>query len=92
VFHKHETTIGKLPKNKVLRIRERNHLLFIWKNLTSPNLFRKHIRGLLKRLTRHPGYLRVLIAALLKLPKVKRARSKEEKETKVSDEAIFASF
>ncbi|MCH7730107.1 glycosyltransferase family 2 protein [Patescibacteria group bacterium] len=92
VVHKHETTIGKLPKSKVLRIRERNHLLFIWKNLTSPNLFRKHVGGLLKRLAKHPGYLRIVIAALLKLPKVKRARKKEKKETKVSDEAIFASF
>lgn len=92
VFHKHETTIGRFPKSKVLRIRERNHLLFIWKNLTSPNLFRKHLKGLLKRLARHPGYLRIVLAAFAKLRKVRKARKKEKKEAKVSDEAILASF
>lgn len=92
VVHKHETTISKFPKKFVERVRERNHLLFIWKNLTSPNLFRKHIRGLLKRLVKHPGYLRIVLAAFLRLSQVKRARKKEKKETTVSDEAVFDSF
>src|SRR3989344_1337875 len=92
VIHKHETTISKFPKKYVERVRERNHLLFIWKNLTSPNLFRKHIRGLLERTFKHPGYLRIVIAALLRLSSVKKARKKEKKETTVSDEAIFGSF
>lgn len=92
VVHKHETTISKFPKKYVERIRERNHLLFIWKNLTSQSLFRRHVTGLFKRLARHPGYLRIVVAALLRLREVKRARRKEKKETIVSDEAIFASF
>ena len=92
VLHKHETTISKFPKKYVERIRERNHLLFIWKNLTSQSLFRRHVTGLFKRLARPPGYLRIVLVALLRLREVKRARRKEKKETIVSDEAIFASF
>ena len=85
-------TVSKLPKRKVLRIQERNQLLFIWKNITSPNLFRKHLAGLLARLGKHPGYLVIVIMALSKLKAVIKGRKKEKKESKVSDEAIFAKF
>ena len=73
-------------------MRERNQLLFIWKNITSKNLIRKHYAGLLKRLLRHPGYIRVIIMALGRLGVVHKARQKEIKESKVSDEAIFGRF
>lgn len=92
VLHKHESTIGLLPKKYVDRIRERNQLIFIWKNITSPILIRKHIVGLLKRTLRHPGYIRIVIMALIKIRLILEARKKEKKACKVSDEAIFARF
>ncbi len=92
VVHKHESTISKLPKKYRERIQERNQLLFIWKNITSPNLFRKHVVGLIKRVSRHPGYLRIVLMAMFKLRKVARARKIEKKECKVSDEAIFSRY
>jgi len=92
VVHKHEATISKLSKKYVTRIRERNYLLFIWKNLTSKNLLSKHILGLTKRVIRRPGYIRIVIMALLKIKPLIRKRRKERKESKVSDEAIFAKF
>lgn len=93
ILHKHESTVNQLPDKKyVQRIKERNQLIFIWKNITSPNLFRKHVAGLVKRVIRHPGYLRILFLALLKLRLISKARRKEKKESKVSDEAIFARF
>ena len=92
VLHKHESTIGLLPKKYVERIRERNQLIFIWKNITSPILTRKHIVGLLKRAIRHPGYIRIVIMALSKIRQILRARKKEKRACKVSDEAIFAKF
>lgn len=92
VYHKHETTMKLFPKKFVERTRERNQLLFIWKNLTSPNLFRRHISGLFRRLARHPGYLRIVFMALTKFRAVSDARKKEKRESKVSDEAIFARF
>lgn len=92
VVHKHESTMANLPKAYTQRIRERNELLFIWKNITSRPLFKKHIGGLLQRLVRHPGYLKIFALALIKLPRVVKARRKERKEGKISDEAIFARF
>jgi len=92
VIHKHELTIGKLPRKKVQRIHERNHLIFVWKNLTSPNLFKKHLVGLISRVSKHPGYLRIVLMALGRIRGVLKARKKEKKESKVSDEAIFARY
>jgi len=92
VDHKHESTISKLTKSYVQRIRERNELLFIWKNLTSANLFKKHMRGLFLRVAKHPGYMRIVLMALTKLKLVINKRKKEIKETIISDEALFAKF
>lgn len=92
VIHEHESTIGRLSKRKVQRIRERNQLLFIWKNLTSPLLFRKHLIGLGRRTLTHPGYLRIVLMALGRIKKVMKARKKEKKECRVSDEAILAKY
>lgn len=92
VVHEHEASMAKLSPKYVQRIRERNHLLFIWKNLTSQNLFRKHIAGLMQRAARHPGYFRIIIMALVRFSLVKKRRKKERKESKVSDEAILAKY
>jgi len=93
VIHNHESTTGKVfSKKKLARMQEVNQLVFIWKNLTSPNLFRKHIAGLMKRIVRHPGYFKIAFIALLKIGVILKARKKEKKQCKVSDEAIFARF
>jgi O-antigen biosynthesis protein len=92
VSHNHEGTTGKISKGYKVRIQERNQLLVIWKNITSSSYLRKHIRGLLTRVLKHPGYLRVVIMALYKVPILIPLRKKESKLSKVSDEAIFAQF
>ena len=92
VEHKHESTIGKLPKKYVERIRERNQLLFIWKNLQSPRMIRKHFLGVFARLVKHPGYIKVLFMTLPCLRQMLKLRAKEKKESKVSDEIIFSRF
>jgi len=92
VEHHHESTISKLSPKYVERIRQRNHLLFIWKNLTSKNLFKKHLSGLFRRAFRHPGYFLIIFIALPRLGLAFKKRKKEIKESKVSDEAIFTRF
>ncbi len=92
VHHKHGTTMKTIPRRYVARIKERNQLLFMWKNITSPNLFRKHIAGLSRRCLRHPGYFRIVFMAAVKTRRVLKARKKEKKESKVSDEAILSKF
>ena len=83
--HEHEATIGKTSKGKRVKIQERNQLIFIWKNLTSKFLFRKHLMGLGKRLLRHPGYFIIFFMAFSKIRAIKRARNKELKESKISE-------
>lgn len=92
VVHNHESTMSKLSKKYVARIREQNQLLMIWKNIHSVNLFKKHILEVIKRTIKHPGYLVVLMMALAKSSIAIKARRKEIKESKISDEAIFAKF
>ncbi len=94
VIHKHETTISKTTsaKKRKILIVERNQLLFIWKNITSKNMFRKHRIGLVKRVLRHPGYIRVIMLALKKRKLIQKRRKIEIKQSKISDEAIFANF
>lgn len=71
VIHKHESTINtKHFKKKYLDyIKERNQLIFHWKNLPVSWLLTAHILGLLKRLM-HPGYFAVLFLAISKLPQI----------------------
>lgn len=92
IIHNHESTVSKIKKSKVDLIRERNQLIVIWKNVHSKNMIRKHVAGVLRRLSSHPGYIKVIIVALLRLPLILKERKKEIKESKVSDEAIFAQF
>lgn len=92
VAHEHESTVSKLNRKFVSRIQERNQLLLIWKNLTSTRLIRKHVVALVKRIISHIGYMRIVLMALTKLPVLLPLRSKERKQAKVSDEAIFARF
>lgn len=92
VEHYHESTIGNFPATYVQRIRERNRILMHWKNLTSKNLITKHLTGLLKRFLMHPGYIRILIMAFFRLNLVLQRRKRELKESKVSDEVIFAKY
>lgn len=92
VEHHHESTISKFPKNYVARVRERNQLLMLWKNVTSSNLTRKHIVGLFARLARHPGYIRIVLMALGRIGIAMEKRKKERKESKVSDEMIFSRY
>lgn len=92
VQHQHESTTSKIPAIYRRRIQERNQLIVIWKNITSRILFRKHVIGLMKRCVGHPGYLRIVLMALKKFPSIYKARMKEKRESKVSDEAIFSKF
>ncbi len=90
VIHEHESTMKNVSKNYRNLIQQRNNLIFIWKNITSPSLIKKHIVALFTRIAKHPGYLIVFIMALIKSGKILKARRKEKKESKVSDEAILA--
>lgn len=92
VVHKHESTISKFPQTYVSRIKERNQLLMLWKNIHSKNLMKRHILGLILRALKHPGYIRIILMAFGRFGIMLKARKKEIRESKVSDEAIFTQF
>ncbi|EKD94549.1 MAG: glycosyl transferase family protein [uncultured bacterium] len=92
VVHNHESTSSKLPKKYVARIKERNQLLMLWKNIHSKPLMRKHVNALSSRLFKSPGYFLILFMALSKLGTVLKLRYKEIKECVVSDEAVFQKY
>lgn len=71
VIHKHESTINTkhFKKRYLGYIKERNQLIFHWKNLPVRWLLTQHVLGLLKRLL-NPGYIVVIFLALLKLPQI----------------------
>lgn len=94
VYHNHEGVINTSHFKKVYmdRIKERNELLVLWKNITSKPLRKKHIRGLLSRVVKHPGYMRIVLLAMKKRREALAAYKRERKESKVSDESIFAQF
>lgn len=92
VVHNNESTISKLSKKYIERVRERNQLLMLWKNLHSKAMFEKHLNGLFKRILKNPRYLRIILMSLFKLGLVIKARRKEIKECIVSDEAVFQKY
>jgi len=92
VVHDHESTSSKLPKKYVSRIKERNQLLMIWKNIHSKSFMTKHINYLFKRVATGPGYVLIILMALSKINRLLKARRKEIKESVVSDEAVFQKY
>jgi GT2 family glycosyltransferase len=94
VEHNHESVINEsnFSKQYLQIIKERNQLLFIWKNITSKRLAQKHAIAVLKRILHHPGYIKVVRAASLKHKKLEKLRRREIRESSVSDESIFAAF
>jgi GT2 family glycosyltransferase len=93
VHHQHESTIGsRFSKKYINFISQRNQLLFIWKNITSPKMILEHKIYLWKKLLIRPTYWKIFLRALVKLPQVLSKRVKEFKEKKVADSQIFEQF
>jgi len=94
VLHKHEeSVIRKHFSQKYINfIAQRNQLIFVWKNITDEDMFAKHKRAFLERTKNNPRYLKVVFAAVAKLPAIVKKRKIEKKKTKLSDKQIFAMF
>ncbi len=92
----HYKEIGVIAKNFekkiVTEIAERNHLVFIWKNITSGKLINEHKKALAKMLALHPGYWPVFLSAFKKYPEIMKKRAIEKKQAKITDEEIFSIF
>lgn len=85
VTHYHNGTIARSFKQlKVVAIRKRNRLLYLWKNLTTPRLLRQHLLYQLLRLCYRPFCLdgMPLVATFLAIPgfttAMKRRRAEQQ--------------
>lgn len=74
VDHQHESSFKKLNQKYISLIRQRNELLFHWQNITDQELLNSHFRFLFKYTLTHPGYIKVIFAALRQLPQFKRIK------------------
>ena len=63
IVHQHESTFNLLSRDYLNLIKQRNELLFNWKNITDPTMRREHFVYLLRHTLAHPGYLKVILAA-----------------------------
>lgn len=67
VEHQHESTFSTLKPSYINTIRQRNELLFTWKHFIDRNYSIDHIRFLAKYTFTHPGYARIITAAIAKM-------------------------
>lgn len=92
VNHTISSTIGKkFSKEYVDRVSQRNHLLFIWKNITSKRLISDHRHALTQKI-RSGEMLQPIFSAFAKLGQAYARRQIEKKESILTDEEIFAKF
>ena len=74
VIHQHESTFNLLDPNYLNLIKQRNELIFNWKNITDSDLRRDHFSFLLRHVLTHPCYLKIVLAALMTYPKIKKSK------------------
>lgn len=94
VIHDHGRTIGaRFDGAAVSRIYERNRLIFTWKNLTDPPLWRSHLAMLPAKaawdLARHRAFARGLVDAWRLRSELRGRRSREVRDGRVPDRALL---
>lgn len=94
VEHYHEKGViaSNFSKSSISKVAQRNQLIFIWKNITSDNMFSEHQKALIKMLFTHPKYWSIFISALIKWPQISSKRQVEISQTKLTDEQVLASL
>lgn len=77
VVHQHQSSFKKLNQNQLALIKQRNELLFIWQNFTELKYLLSHLWFLISHSLIHPGYLKVIWAAVKKFPQIKQTKTAE---------------
>lgn len=90
VVHEHQGTINPqtFSKNYLDTIKQRNHLLLTWRNIDEPKLFFSHLFHLTRRCLLHPGYLKIVFAALRRIGGTRKIVSQDKK--KLSSSQVMA--
>jgi len=94
VFHEHSATISKFPRAFTDRVKARNSLLFIWRNISDKRLLREHRAWLpvilAKRMARRDtAFLLGWRDAFARRNEAMRARRKDDAFRRLADKDIF---
>ena len=84
VVHQHESSFKKLDQNWLSLIKQRNELLFIWQNFSDPIFVLSHLWFLFSYTLTHPGFSKVVWAAIKSL-----LQAKHIKNAKLSDRQVL---
>lgn len=96
--HQHESTIGKyFSESKIKTIAFRNQFIFIWKNIHDLILIFQHfiylpfncIYFLIKG---ESSFFKGLLCALVKVNEIRKKRSSEQKQVKLTDQSVRSIF
>lgn len=72
VIHDHESSFNKIDQKYLSLIKQRNELLCLWLNISDFSLSLSHIMSTILYSSFHPGYFKVILKALLHLPKANK--------------------
>ena len=92
VEHRHESTISRLDRQYVEIIKERNQLLFIWKNITNRWWRISNILGVMLRILLGPNYLKVVWSAWRRYRRFAQTKSSKVEQEKLSDKEVVGLF
>ena len=95
--HRVSSTISKLNRRKVRVVEQRNRLIYHWIHLHDPSLLISHIIWVLllavtAPLRLQPSFVSSCIAALKRLPEIRRRRLEERRSARRSDRDVFDIF
>lgn len=72
VIHQHQSSFKKVNQNYLNLIKQRNELIFNYKNITDQKMRNSFYRSLIKRTLKHPGYTKVIFSYIQKMPEIKK--------------------
>ncbi len=85
VLHQHESTFKNLNANFVATLKEVNEFVFNWKNFTQLSYRLNFLCYSILRFAKHPGYIKILLAAIPKIRKISLTTPQV-----ISDDQVFA--
>ncbi len=93
VNHRHESTLSRFPRSFLNRVKERNQLLLIQKNISDPAMRRHHSLGLIGRCLLGPNYCKVILSAKRRARFFKKEiRQTQAQNYPLTDRDVFQLF
>jgi GT2 family glycosyltransferase len=95
--HRVSSTISKLNRRKVRKVEQRNRLIYHWIHLNERSLIASHVLWVVLLAITAPVRLKPLfisscIAALKRLPEIRKRRLEEKRASRLSDRDVFDIF